>query len=267
MRRILLATLVALYGVLGAILFAAPNWASDNFAWQVSPFVAMTIGGWCLGNAWTALVLFRRRPGVAFGAALYLSAFALLQASVLVAFRDRLLLESPLSWLYVATLAVNLLLPVVLIVESLRGVAKPGGDDRPFGPFEYALVIGFIVLVGYLGISLLFGPRGRHLAGAPIFPEEISPFTARAFGAFYAALVVGEASLLVRRRLASFVNTNFALYGLVVFITAAALFFIKIFDFSAHPTQAIYIVAYLAPLAIVAFYTVRYGTGAKLQRL
>ena len=41
----------ACYLLLGAALFLAPNSLADRFAWSVSPFVLMTMGGWCLGNA------------------------------------------------------------------------------------------------------------------------------------------------------------------------------------------------------------------------
>ncbi|MEO5704841.1 MAG: hypothetical protein ABIZ52_08880 [Candidatus Limnocylindrales bacterium] len=66
-----------LYLVLGLVLFAAPTWAASVFPWSVSSFVAMTMGGWALGNgigAWFASapgpatrvmpVLAAPRPGV-----------------------------------------------------------------------------------------------------------------------------------------------------------------------------------------------------------
>ena len=54
-QYLLAATAVA-YVVVGLPLFFAPEWASEHFAWRVSPFVAMTAGGWCLGTAAFALV-------------------------------------------------------------------------------------------------------------------------------------------------------------------------------------------------------------------
>ncbi|MEA3156305.1 MAG: hypothetical protein QOK44_3894, partial [Betaproteobacteria bacterium] len=51
LRRLTYITAL-LYAVLGAVLFAAPVQTSTQFAWKVSPFVTMTIGAWCLGNAW-----------------------------------------------------------------------------------------------------------------------------------------------------------------------------------------------------------------------
>ena len=52
-------TILALTGLTliltGVGLFLLPEYAADNFAWAVSPFVAMTIGGWALGMGVMAL--------------------------------------------------------------------------------------------------------------------------------------------------------------------------------------------------------------------
>ena len=49
-----------LYAALGGILFVFPGKMAPVFAWKVSVFVTMTIGGWCLGNAWLAWISARR---------------------------------------------------------------------------------------------------------------------------------------------------------------------------------------------------------------
>jgi hypothetical protein len=46
--------------VLGSLLFFFPTATSAGFAWKVSPFVTMTMGGWCLGNAWLAFIAGKR---------------------------------------------------------------------------------------------------------------------------------------------------------------------------------------------------------------
>ena len=61
--RWLTRILSALYAALGLILFLAPDWSAANFSWKVSPFVAMTMGGWCLGNAYFAWESARVRAG------------------------------------------------------------------------------------------------------------------------------------------------------------------------------------------------------------
>ena len=59
--RLILVLLAIGYGVIGAMMFVIPVWAAENFTWRVSPFAAMTIGGWCLGNAWAAAIVAQRR--------------------------------------------------------------------------------------------------------------------------------------------------------------------------------------------------------------
>ncbi|HEY4691389.1 MAG TPA: hypothetical protein VIK33_18925 [Anaerolineae bacterium] len=61
--RLLTRLMAVLYAVLGVILFFVPEWSAANFAWKVSPFVAMTMGGWCLGNAYFAWESARVRAG------------------------------------------------------------------------------------------------------------------------------------------------------------------------------------------------------------
>ncbi len=54
------------FGALGVVLFVAPAWSAERFPWGVSDFVAMTIGGWCIGSAvlaWQAAHTWRWRSG------------------------------------------------------------------------------------------------------------------------------------------------------------------------------------------------------------
>src|SRR5689334_2093442 len=109
------------YGVLGAILFFAPVQSSTSFAWKVSPFVTMTIGAWCLGNAWLAWSTASRWEWWRVKTALlYLWLFGLLQTGVLIVFRDKVLLAHPIAWLYIIALAVNAVAALWGIVEWLR---------------------------------------------------------------------------------------------------------------------------------------------------
>ncbi|HET7009222.1 MAG TPA: hypothetical protein VFI11_00480, partial [Anaerolineales bacterium] len=113
--------MAALYAVLGAALFFMPGRLAPAFAWKVSPFVTMTIGGWCLGNAWLAWISARRwHWGLVYSALVYLWLFGLLEAAVVFAFRGRLALGHPIALLYLGTLAANLLAALVGIVDWLR---------------------------------------------------------------------------------------------------------------------------------------------------
>ena len=44
-----------LFLALGAAMFVAPHWAARSFPWEISPFVAMTMGAWYLGTGVFAL--------------------------------------------------------------------------------------------------------------------------------------------------------------------------------------------------------------------
>ena len=97
-----------LYALTGAVLFTLPQAMSAQFAWKVSPFVTMTIGAWCLGNAWLAWVTARRwQWSLVYSTLLYLGLFGLLETIVLILFRDKLLLAHPIAWIYLAALVMN----------------------------------------------------------------------------------------------------------------------------------------------------------------
>ncbi len=263
--RVWLYALAVGYGAMGAILFAAPNWAANNFAWRISPFVAMTIGGWCIGTAFACLVVARRGNWSAMiGPILYLALFGLFESAVLVAYRDRLLIANPLAWLYCAVLAGTCLFAIAAAFEALRRRPVIVAVGPPLGATAIGSVMGFIALVGFFGIYGLTAVQGMRGLNAGIFPEQISPFSLRAFGAFYFALALAVIPLLWARGIGNLVSHGFAMYALLVFITAAAAVFIDRFDFVGRPTQMIYIGIYLVVAFAVGMYLVRYGTGAKM---
>ena len=261
--RALLYLLTLLYLVLGLILFVVPAKAAGSFAWSVSPMVTMTIGAWCLGNAWGGFVAVKRSQWAsALGVTVYFTCFGLLQAAVLFQFHQRLALGHPLAWLYVLALAVNCVFAVAAIVAWLRGgsaVVVPVG--RPFSILESGLTVVFILVVSFLGLYGLLATPGMRGLNATIFPEVLSPFTLRSFGAFYLSIALGVVPLLITRGVGNLLNHGYASYGALVFITVAALAFIGRFDFAHRPTQFIYIGIYVLVGAVVGVYLLRYGTG------
>jgi len=261
--RAFLYLLVAGYALTGAILFVAPAWAAENFAWRISPFVAMTLGGWCLGNAWLAFAVARREiwPAV-LPSILYLSLFGIFETAVIAAFRERVLLGSPLAWLYLATIAATAVFSVAALVDGWRRGPVLGTMGTWMGKVSFALTLGFILLVGFLGLYGLLALEGMRGLNASIFPEVISPFSLRAFGAFYLALAIAVIPILWTRGVGNILNHGYAAYGLLVFITAAAVVYIGQFDFAARPTQAIYVGIYVLVGTVVGIYLLRYGTGA-----
>ncbi len=255
-------TLAALYALLGTILFFMPEAAATMFAWKVSPFVAMTIGGWCLGNAWLAWVCTRRWDwSLTYAPLLYLWLFGLFQAIVVIAFRDKLLLSNGLAWLYLGALAVNCTAAGIGISEWVLHRPALRLVGAPMTMTARVFTVAYVVFVLFLGLYGTLSTAGGR--GGRVFPEVISLFTLRSFGALYLALALSAAPLIVAKGLAPLQHTGYASFGLIVFITAAALLNLRLFDFVNRPLGMLYIGAYLAVGLVVAVYLLRLGTGGE----
>src|SRR5512144_225375 len=130
--RLLTYLLAILYAVLGAALFLFPETLAPVFAWKVTPFMTMTIGGWALGNAWLAWITARRwKWNLVFSSLLYLWLFGLGESFVLFNFRDKLALVHPIAWLYFITLMINALAAIIGIIDWFRtrpSTTSPGSS-------------------------------------------------------------------------------------------------------------------------------------------
>jgi hypothetical protein len=180
-----------LYAVLGAFLFAMPERLAPVFAWKVSAFVTMTIGGWCLGNAWLAFLAARRwtwslvQPSL-----IYLWLFGIGETLVVILFRDKLNLVHPIAWLYLATLAANLLAVAVGVIDLVRLKPAIETPSERANAVQKAGLIFFVVFVGFLGVYGSIIENGSIGTNGGIFPEPMSTFTLRSFGAFYLSLSI-----------------------------------------------------------------------------
>lgn len=256
--------LALVYFVLGAVLFIAPAWAAPRFAWNVSPLVAMTIGGWCLGNAWAAYIVARRwRFSLVLSGLVYLALFGFLEAGVVLAFRGALKMEHWLAWLYLAALAINLVQAIMWIAEA---VAKRPAIET-LGPTatrtDDVVTAIFVILVAFLGLYGLLAPAGSRGLHGGIFPEVLTMFSLRAFGSLYLAVALGSATLLFVRGRDTALTHMLLSWGLILFVTLAALANLSIFDFNGRPGQIIYIGVYLLVGLVTANYMARDGTGAR----
>ena len=259
--RVLTYLLSILYAVLGAILFLLPGQMAPVFAWKVTPFMTMTIGGWCLGNAWLAFFAARRwKWHLVYPALVYLWTFGLLEAWVVFLFRDKLALVHPAAWLYLGTLAVNVIAAIAGITAWLRlRPSLPAGENM-LGWMRF-LAIAFVLFVGFLGFWGLTAQIGDLATNGEIFPEVMSLFTLRSFGAFYLSLAVGMLPLVFERNRAPFLNYAFLAFGLIVIITIAAFAYLSLFDFGRHPFGSLYFAAYIAAGLVSVFVFWKYGTG------
>jgi hypothetical protein len=252
-----------LYAVLGFLLFFLPEQLAPVFAWKVTPFMTMTIGGWCIGNAWLAWITARRwQWSLVYSALLYLWLFGLGELFVLLNFRDKLVLIHPIAWLYFVTLIVNALTAIIGLIDWVRTRPSLAASNPAFSTGQYAATVAFILFVGILG---LYG--STTMAGSPgtnggIFPEVMSPFTLRSFGMFYLTLALAVIPYLWNRNLNAILHHSIASYGLIIFITIAAFVYIHLFDFAAKPGGSLYFIAYLAVGIPLIFVFRNLGTGA-----
>jgi hypothetical protein len=259
--------LAFLYALLGAILFFAPVQSSSHFAWKVSAFVTMTIGAWCLGNAWLAWVTAARWEWSRVRTALiYLWLFGVFETVVLVVFRDRLQLSHPIAWLYVLTLLANAVAAVWGASEWFRmRHASTAAEEKPTVTMRI-LVAGYVAFVAFLGVlGAARGLNGRGTTGA-VFPEAMSPFSLSSFAAFYLALSLSALPLLWARDRHTLSHHGYASYGLVLIITVATFVYIDRFDFAARPLGLVYVGAYVLVALLAGFYLLKYGNGAAGRR-
>jgi hypothetical protein len=251
-----------LYAVLGALLFILPEQLAPVFAWKVTAFMTMTIGGWCLGNAWLAYISARRWEWkLVFSSLIYLWLFGIGELIVLFVFRDKLKLEHPIAWLYFITLIINVLAAFVGVFDYLRIRPSNKLSGIAITKVQSLPAVAFVLLVGFLGFYGLTAQIGDIGTNAGIFPEVMSLFTLRSFGVFYLSLALGVVPYFWNRSLNAILHHSFAAFGLILFITAAAFVYIGLFNFSEHPGGLAYFGAYLVvgiPLTLVFR---KYGTG------
>jgi hypothetical protein len=248
--------------LLGTVLFTTPSWSAERFAWKVSPFVAMTIGAWCLGTAAMAWIAYRDlRWSSVHPVLLYLWSFAVLELGVLVWFRDSLRLDLPISWPYVGTLVLGLVAAGSGITDLIRHrPALP--KEAPVPVWVRVLWLLFIPFVTFLVVQAVLKAKGAP--GRGVFPEPLSAFTVRAFGAFYLSLVISGIPLFWARSTRAVTAIFWGGLALSLLILTATLVFFDRFDFGAHPLQLLYLGAYVGATAISLVVVLR--SGARSER-
>ena len=245
--RTLFAVTAVAYLVTGIPLFVAPEWASEHFAWKVSPFVAMTAGGWCIGTAAFALyAVARRRWSAVRPCVVYVFAFGVSQLGVALYERDLLRTGEVLTWPYLASLGLSVIAGGLALVQGRRHLGPDRGGGLRVTPVIRVLMVVFIALVFFLALVAFVAPV-RALNGA-IFPEPLSLFSLRAFGVFYLSLGIGMLVLVADRRVEAFLVYMRAGLILVVPILVATIVYAGSFDLSAHPLQIAYPLAYVVAL-------------------
>jgi hypothetical protein len=233
--------------VTGVPLFVAPSWASERFAWELSPFVAMTAGGWCLGTAVFAAwaVLDRRWAAVRLCVA-YVLAFGATQLSVALYEHDKLVTDELLSWPYLVALGLSVAGGVIAVADGWPHLGPDRRHGLPVTDRVRAVDIFFVAFVWFLAVVAFWAPA-RATNGA-IFPEPLSLFSLRAFGVFYLSLGIGFAVVVRDRRAEAVVAGMWCGVALVVPILVATAVYADSFDLGQHPGQLAYPLAYVAAL-------------------
>lgn len=253
-----------LYGFLGLFLFFFSGQLAPVFAWSVTPFMTMTIGGWCIGNAWLAYVTARRWDWkLVYPALIYLWMFGITELLVLFSFRDKLVLAHPIAWLYFITLCVNVITAIAGILDYVRLRPERQAFGHPTQTRHRVMALGFVIIVGLLAVYGLFAQVGAVGTNGGIFPEVMSLFTLRSFAVFYLSLTFGAISLIWEKSLSVLLNHAYASYALVIFITVAIFAYFGVFDIALKPGQLIYVGAYFLVGIPIFFVLLREGTGLR----
>ena len=251
--RLLIYVTAAAFGLMGLLLFILPTWSAANFSWKISSIVAMTMGGWYLGTAVMAgLVAFHRRWNVIYCSGLYLIIFSLSEALVLVIHSTKLKLDALLAWPYIGMLALAILAGIFALLDWARQKPVMTEEGSPVTAWMRVVIVVFILFV-FLLSGVAFSGYWVGLNGV-IFPEPLSLFTLHSFGAFYFSLAFSVLTLLRVRRLAAVTVEVWGGLALISFITAAALLNLRVFNFSEHPFQLIYLGVYIIALVLALFF-------------
>lgn len=252
-----------LYGVLGLLLYFFSGVLAPAFAWNVTPFMTMTIGGWCLANAWLAFISARRwKWSLVYTSLIYLWLFGVGQVIVVIVFLDKLKLGHPIAWLYLAVLAVNLVTALIGIADWLRTRQQRESGAEVMRPSHHVYAALFSVVVGFLGIYAVSVQIGAPGTNGGIFPEVMSLFTLRNFGVFYLSISLAAFPFVFwEKSLKTVLNHAYASFALILFVSIAAFVNIGLFDFAHKPGGLIYFAAYLIVGIPLLFTFQKRGTG------
>jgi hypothetical protein len=253
-----------LYTILGILLFFLSEQLAPVFAWKVTPFMGATMGGWCIGNAWSAFFTARRWDWkLVYPSLIYLWVFGVSELAVLLAFREKIVLQHPIAWLYLLTISLNAFAALLGVYEWFRHRPAYETFGPPAKPFHYLLISAFVLIVAALALYGLYAQVGDVGTNGGVFPEVMSLFTLRAFAVFYLSLCISAAVLLREYNLSTMLHYGFSSYLLVLAITAAIFMYFNLFDFSTHPGQLIYVGAYFLIGIPLTLTIIREGTGLR----
>ena len=258
--RWLTRVLAAAYLLLGLVMFALPAWSAHHFPWKVSPFVAITLGSYLLGNAWIAVVAQHAWTFASvYSSLIYLWLFGVLETAVVLVHRDKLITGAVLTIPYLIVLGLTVIAAAAGLAEWARrrpplrsgGIAMPG--------LVRGLQVAFVIVVGFIAAVVLDGPASAH--DARYFPVPLTSFTLGALGVFYLSLSLSVLAMIAQPGTATLATYLRGTIVLLVVIVVATLLYVGTFHFGAHPRRIVYLGTYLVVLvgtiAIMAWHRYR----------
>lgn len=248
--HILIRIMAGLFSVLGLVLFFAPDWAVTNFPWKISPFVAMTMGGWYLGSAFIAWDCARIwRWSRIFAELVLLWLFSLFEIVVLIFHREALRFDTAMAWLYLLSIGVAAITAVTGIVDFIRLRPVLISEGTPVGLLMKMGMVIFIAVVLFISVVPLMG--ASVALNGKIIPDKLTLFTAHSFGAFYLAIALSPLPLLWAKGMTPILQLERGGLALIIAILAAALVNLDKFDFANRPGGLIYLGAYLTVFIVI----------------
>lgn len=237
------------YLAFGALLFLAPAWSAERFPWTVSPFVAMTIGGWCIGVTCFSWIGGRRGPiGAVLPVLTFVWVFGLSEVAVLLVERPVVRADALLAIPYVLSLVLTLASGGVGLLELVHRAAA-GQDihgDRHAGLHGgvraalVALAAGLGALAVAAALADVVGPQ----TSGKVFPEAVTLFTVRAFAALNLSMAIGALVAALRGSRSAGAWLALAALFLLGPTLAAALANLREFDFVNRPLGWLYLGGY-----------------------
>lgn len=246
----------AAYLGFGALLFFAPAWAAERFPWGVTPFVAMTIGGWCIGVTCFSWIGGRRGPiGAVLPVLTFVWLFGLSEIVVIFIDKPAFRVDAPLALPYVLSLALTLASGgfglLELVHRTSGGEDLHGGDAGTVRDGVRAVLLLLALVLGVLAAGVLIAGTVSAATSGKVFPEPVTLFTVRAFGALNLSLAVGALIAAVRRSHSASVWLALAAGFLIVPTLLAAFANFGAFDLANRPLGAVYVGAYLVLLVLI----------------
>jgi hypothetical protein len=137
-------------------------------------------------------------------------------------------------------LAVGSIVAILSVLDWIRSRPSATADGPEVPVWQRAFLLIFIAFALYISVPLLIGTT----KGGNIWPGELTPLSARGFGAFYFAITFGDLFGIFERRLSTFhFLIPFATVGSVLLLIPA-LIYLDQFNFQAQPGGLIYIGTY-----------------------